>query len=142
MHRSRNQQVRISLKTQIEQNNEVNDFNFDVIGSIVQIEDSLYIRYNENNDVTVPVTIKIPGNDQDVQLTRKAAGTHTKLFFNKNKVIPTKYETPYGKIDIRVFTSKLEFTDKKEYGNLSIDYIISDHQDILGRYKIRLQFTA
>ncbi|WP_252898438.1 DUF1934 family protein [Apilactobacillus ozensis] len=50
--------------------------------------------------------------------------------------------TPYGKIDIKVFTSHLEFKDESEKGSLSIDYIISDHHDILGRYKIRLQFAV
>ncbi|WP_054658436.1 DUF1934 domain-containing protein [Apilactobacillus ozensis] len=81
MHRSRNQQIKINLSTQIEQNSESNTFEFEVNGSIVEINDALYIRYNENNNASVPVTIKIPRNSEAIQLTRKAAGTHTKLFF-------------------------------------------------------------
>lgn len=54
MHRSRNQQIKINLSTQIEQNSESNTFEFEVNGSIVEINDALYIRYNENNNASVP----------------------------------------------------------------------------------------
>ena len=67
-----------------------------------------------------------------------------KLHFNENGKFETSYLTPYGAVELRCETDccKFEYDRKVQRGSLTIDYRLFTGDEILGEYKIRLQFAA
>ena len=67
-----------------------------------------------------------------------------KLHFNENVKFETSYLTPYGAVELRCETDcfKFDYDRKVQSGSLTIDYRLFTGDEILGEYKIRLQFAA
>ena len=63
--------AKIKVQTKVTQNNETEDFVFDLPGQVVKMGDTLYIRYKEiqQDGQEVPVTVKVMPDSQ-VQLIR------------------------------------------------------------------------
>ena len=63
---------------------------------------------------------------------------------NENGKFETSYLTPYGAVELRCETDccKFEYDRKVQRGSLTIDYRLFTGDEILGEYKIRLQFAA
>lgn len=72
--------AKINIQTKVTQNNETEDFVFDLPGQVVKMGDKLYIRYKEiqPDGKEVPVTVKVTPDSQ-VQLTR-AGEAHADAF--------------------------------------------------------------
>lgn len=138
--------VGIHLETHTVQNGESSDYVIDVAGQIVQIGDTIYLRYAEPQEsgegADVPVTIKFMG-DGDVSLTRRGEN-RVRLHFSAGKRVSAQYRTPYGIIPIETVTPQLKvgFTQRPFGGNAAIDYQLYAGQELLGNYEIRLQFTV
>ncbi len=87
--------VQIHLETMMKNAEDSNSFVFDLTGQLVQIGETIYIRYVElGEEGEVPVTVKIMPNG-DVRLTR-AAGSRLQLLFSPGKRVTAHYKTPYG----------------------------------------------
>ncbi|MGX7030793.1 DUF1934 domain-containing protein [Vagococcus zengguangii] len=140
--------ISIQLRTEIYQNEQMDEHFFDVLGQFVQVGDNLYIRYQEPINSEEPtaepinVTIKIEP-DGTVHLIR-ADYQRMRLRFAYQQEFEANYHTPYGIIPIRTVTNNLRVTlkDKPVSGNVEIDYELHAGQDKLGVYHLRLQFTA
>jgi len=137
--------VMIHLETHIKQDEDVSDYRLDVDGQLVQMGSNLYLRYLEPNKETgeqTPVTMKFTP-DGEVHLTRKAEA-ELRLHFVSGKRVTARYNTPYGIMPIETVTPYLEtsFQEKPFSGNVKIDYLLYANDDLVGNYKIRLQFTA
>ena len=63
--------AKINVQTKVTQNNETEDFVFDLPGQVVKMGDTLYIRYKEiqPDGQEIPVTVKVTPDSQ-VQLIR------------------------------------------------------------------------
>ncbi|MGX6961593.1 DUF1934 domain-containing protein [Vagococcus xieshaowenii] len=140
--------ISIQLRTEIFQNEQMDEHYFDVLGQFVQVGDNIYIRYqepvnkNEAEAQPVNVTIKIEP-DGTVHLIR-ADHQRMRLSFSYQKEFEANYHTPYGIIPIKTVTNNLRVTlmDKPISGNVLIDYELHAGEDKLGVYHLRLQFTA
>ncbi|MCY9807556.1 DUF1934 domain-containing protein [Lentilactobacillus senioris] len=134
--------VQIHLETMMKNAEDSNSFVFDLTGQLVQIGETIYIRYVElGEEGEVPVTVKIMPNG-DVRLTR-AAGSRLQLLFSPGKRVTAHYKTPYGLMDIDTVTPNMDIniSDGPLRGNLAIDYLLYAGEELLGKYNIRLQFT-
>ncbi|HIW71394.1 MAG TPA: DUF1934 domain-containing protein [Candidatus Levilactobacillus faecigallinarum] len=137
--------VAIHLETHIKQDDDVSDYRLDVDGQLVQMGDNLYLRYLEPNQETheqTPVTMKFTPNG-GVHLTRNG-DTELRLHFISGKRITARYRTPYGVMPIETVTPLLEtnFQERPFSGHVKIDYLLYAGEELVGNYKIRLQFTA
>ncbi|KAF1295731.1 hypothetical protein BAU15_04125 [Enterococcus sp. JM4C] len=137
--------VSIQLATKVIQNQEVQDFYFDLTGQVVKMADTLYIRYKEVQEETgeeVPVTIKITP-DGRIQLIR-AGEMRMRLKFGYQERLETNYQTPYGLLAIHTFTRNLRFSlkDRPISGKIVIDYDLYMAEDKIGEYLLTLDFTA
>lgn len=147
MDMTRGVPVQIHLETWVNQdgNNEHHEFNEP--GQLVQMGDTLYVRYREqtDGDATVPVTFKIAGTDS-VMLTRGTAETDTRLQlqFEAEKAVVARYTTPYGVIPVQTVTPRMDvvFTDDPLNGEVYIEYRLDANQQHLGDYRLHLNFTA
>lgn len=143
--RSASVPVAIHLQTRIKQEENVSDYRLDVDGQLVQMGDNLYLRYLEPDEETgdkTPVTMKFTP-DGAVHLTRNGEA-ELRLHFISGKRVTARYRTPYGIMPIETVTPFLEadFQERPFSGNVKIDYLLYAGEELVGNYKIRLQFTA
>ncbi|KRM08136.1 MAG: DUF1934 domain-containing protein [Liquorilactobacillus ghanensis] len=136
--------ILIHLTTTREQAGEVSEYKKKFSGQVFQIGQSLYLRYVETQSPEkVIVTFKIIDEDS-IQLTRKRAGLKLQLFFKDNHRVAATYQTSYGVIPIETVTPQLQILLQASplAGVIRIDYLLYNGEELLGKYKIRLQFTT
>lgn len=138
--------VGIHLETHTTQDGETSDYLLDVEGQMIQIGQTIYLRYQEpqNGDQqeAVPVTIKFLA-DGDVSLTRSDEN-RLRMHFSAGKRVAANYRTPYGVVPVETVTPslKVSFHDRPFGGRLAVDYLLYAGEQLLGNYEIRLQFTV
>jgi uncharacterized beta-barrel protein YwiB (DUF1934 family) len=136
--------VAIRLKTEVTQNNELQEFLFELSGQVVKMGDTLYIRYKEvqEDQSEVPVTMKL-SPDGTIQLIRSGE-MRLRLRFVYREKADTSYQTPYGVMFFSTYTNNLHFSlkDQPTSGKVSIDYDLFTAGDKIGEYKLSLEFTA
>lgn len=140
--------VQVHLETFVTQEAETENHVFDEPGTVVQMGDTLYIRYREVNEeehTDYPVTLKLRA-DGSVQLSRGSSedDTHLRLHFANNRRILTRYRTPYGIIPVETVTPRLDvrLTTEPLAGEIYIEYELFGNGDHLGNYRMRLLFNA
>ncbi|KRN27893.1 hypothetical protein IV38_GL001732 [Lactobacillus selangorensis] len=140
--------IAIHLETHVTQNGETEKHVFDEKGQLVQIGQSLYIRYKETSEddgSLIPVTLKIEQNG-DIQLSRgdTNGSTHMKLFFAQGKKVLTRYRTPYGIIPVETVTPNMRIRIKNQpvSGEIYVEYQLFAEGQHLGDYQLSLIFTA
>lgn len=134
--------VKVKIQTHIEQDGKSESFSFNEDGQLFKMGSTVYIRYQETNPLgTIPVTMKLAG-DGTVQL-RRHASSDLRLVFDIKKQILTKYRTPAGLIDITTDTKMVNFkySELPLNGDVAIDYALIAGEEVVGQYKIRLQFA-
>lgn len=136
--------VQIHLTTQIEQDGQVSHHVFDETGRLVQMGETLYLRYQETEAETgeqVPVTLKLQA-DGLIILTRGQGHQRLQLHFAPDQELNTVYQTPYGNIPIITKTSmmKVRMQDEPAAGEIKIDYVLTSDHNQLGKYQLRLIF--
>jgi uncharacterized beta-barrel protein YwiB (DUF1934 family) len=137
--------IEIHLETFIEQEGERTHLVYDEPGQIFEMGQSIYLRYQETDEEPgqkTPVTMKIDGAGT-VMLTRSAE-SEMRLRFANGKRIEARYRTPYGMFPIETVTPMLnvELQNRPLAGRVNIDYQLFAGEQLIGNYKIRLQFTA
>jgi len=136
--------VAIQLKTQVMQNDEMEEFFFDLQGQVVKMGDTLYIRYKElqEGNVEVPVTMKL-SPDGTIQLIRSGE-MRLRLKFAYREHSETSYQTPYGVMFFSTYTQDLHFSlkDQPIAGNVAVEYDLFTAGEKVGNYKLNLEFTA
>lgn len=132
--------VKVDIRTRQIQSGEKNDYSQKFDGRLSIKNQTLYLRYDESSEARV--TFKVC--EDDVYLSRKSGQMRLKLHFNENGKFETSYLTPYGAVELRCETDccKFDYDRKVQRGSLTIDYRLFTGDEILGEYKIRLQFAA
>lgn len=140
--------VTIHLETFVTQEGETENHVFDEPGIVVEVGDTLYIRYREINEeegTDYPVTVKLRA-DGSVQLSRGGTGedTHLRLHFANGRRILTRYRTPFGVIPVETVTPRLDvrLTEAPLTGEIYIEYQLFANGAHLGNYRMRLLFNA
>lgn len=136
--------VSIKLATKVTQQQNTEDFYFELAGQLVTIGDTLYIRYQEVQEggQKIPVTIKIMP-DGAVQLTR-SGDMRMRLKFIYREMVNTSYNTPYGTMLFSTYTKNLRVSlkDRPASGKIVIEYDLYMADEQIGNYQINLDFTA
>ncbi|VDG21422.1 hypothetical protein MUDAN_BIHEEGNE_03053 [Lactiplantibacillus mudanjiangensis] len=137
--------VAIHLETEAVQEGEAANYALDVDGQLVQMGDTFYLRYQEVSDdhpEPVPVTIKLASNG-DVVLTRSAEN-RLQLHFSNGKRVQARYRTPMGVLPVDTVTPLLQvrLRERPFSGEIKINYDLYAGEQLIGNYKLRLQFTA
>lgn len=137
--------VKIHLETQVRQNNEVEEFLFDVAGQVIRMGDTLYIRYKEeqtDGQKAVPVTMKV-FPDGTIQLIRSGE-MRLRLRFVYRQRYETTYQTPYGLMFFSTYTRDLHFSlaDRPTSGKVRISYDLFMAKEKIGEYQLALDFSA
>ncbi|MBU5364357.1 DUF1934 domain-containing protein [Enterococcus devriesei] len=134
----------IKVQTKVMQNNETEDFVFDLPGQVVKMGDTLYIRYKEiqPDGQEIPVTVKVTPDSQ-VQLIRSGDARMRMRFVYREKM-ETSYKTPYGMFMITTYAQNLHVSlkDRPFSGIITIDYSLYMKEEKVGDYHMVLEFTT
>ena len=93
-------------------------------GDFYEIEDGFKVEYNETKISGMEgtkTTIIIRKNSFD--LIREGT-TETKMEFENNKRTVALYKTPYGVLDVKINTKKLDINIKEDGGTINTMYIL------------------
>ena len=95
--------VKIHVETVHQQDGQKEEYAEDFDGRLIEIGETVYLRYEEElpENEHAKVTFKIAG-DEEVQLTRKLEHQKLHLTFKPGKRIPSRYQTPYGNIPVKL----------------------------------------
>ncbi|MBM7711340.1 MULTISPECIES: DUF1934 domain-containing protein [Enterococcus] len=136
--------AKIKVQTKVTQNNESEDFVFDLLGQVVKMGDTLYIRYKEiqPDGQEAPVTVKVTPDSQ-VQLIRSGEARMRMRFAYREK-LETNYKTPYGMFIISTYAKNLHVSlkDRPFSGIITIDYTLYMKEEKVGDYQMVLEFTT
>lgn len=132
--------VKIDVRTRQVQAGEKKDYSQGFEGRLSIKNQTLYLRYDESCETRV--TFKI--SEDGIDLSRKSGQMRLKLHFNEDGKFETSYLTPYGAVEMTCRTDNcgFDYDEKAQCGSLAVDYRLFTGDEILGEYKIRLQFAA
>ena len=132
----------VHLTTSMTMGSETEHFEFTESGQLIRLNGGqIYLRYLEHQDnQETPVQFRL---DEDrVQLDRRGP-RQTRLVFEAGSETTTRYQTEYGIIHLGVETrqliKKVDFTNHA--GSLQAAYRLKNQGQVLGTYRIQLQFA-
>ena len=114
---------------QVYENHEEDQMEFITDGRLYVRNDSVYMIYDESEVsgmVGCRTTLKVKGDT--VKMRRIGhVGFNAELYFEKGRRFSSRYDTPYGPMDVEVLTSRVENNlDMDELkGNIDIEYNVS-----------------
>lgn len=122
---------------------ETEHFEFTESGQLIRLNGGqVYLRYVEHQDgQSTPVQFRLDGDD--IQLRRQGP-RETRLVFREDMETTTRYQTEYGIIHLGVDTQELtkEVDFAGQQGRIMTNYRLKNNGQVLGTYRIELQFQA
>ena len=135
--------VKVHLTTSMQLDGNEYHFEFEEDGELIHLSQGHhFLRYTEHQQgQATPVQIALNGDQ--VRLTRKGP-RQTKLLFVENGETVTKYHTEYGMIPLHVICDRLiqEMDADNNQGQLEVHYRLKNNGQVLGSYRIKLQFES
>ena len=135
--------VKIHLHTVIVIDGQQDEFDFHEAAELIRMQGgSDYLRYVEHQDgQATPVQLKLANGE--IHLTRKGP-RETNLLFKDGAATLTRYQTEYGMIPLQVETSLLDnqLDLAKQAGGLRVHYRLKNNEQLLGSYRLQLQFES
>ncbi len=124
-------------------NGDTEKFAFHEPGRLIRLGGGqTYLRYLEHQaGQETPVQFRLDG--KGVQLDRRGP-KETRLQFQEDQETITRYQTEYGVIHLAVTTFELtkEINFEERWGRLTTKYQLKNAGQVLGTYRIQLQFQA
>lgn len=133
--------IKVKIQTIKKQEGQIETYQEELIGSFAQVANNAYIRYQEQDGSRVTMRVS---QENEVQLSRSNDDLRLRMVFLDDKEVQNAYRTPYGVIPLTTNTSRLDVIvdDEEVKGEFKIDYMLSSGENMVGEYKIRLQFSA
>ena len=128
------------------ENKEEDQMEFITDGRLYVRNDSVYMIYDESEVsgmVGCRTTLKVKGDT--VKMRRIGhVGFNAELYFEKGRRFSSRYDTPYGPMDVEVLTSRVENNlDMDELkGNIDIEYNVSLEGLAEGKNRLWRQVSA
>lgn len=131
------------LQTEMTMGDQTEKFEFNETGQLIRLNGGqIYLRYVEHQDgQSTPVKFRLDGDT--VQLDRQGA-RQTRLVFQEDQETVTRYQTEYGLIHLMVHTNELvkDIDFANCHGEVSAEYLLKNNGQVLGTYRIQLQFQS
>lgn len=137
------QVVQVEIATLIRQGDQQEEFAFQEPGQLVQMANQKrYLRYVERqNEIETPVQFRF---DQEQVILSRQGQLKSMMVFDQQQATITKYPTAYGLIDLTIQTQdlKVDINWPQAQGSVLIKYQLLNQGQLLGNYRIKLQFKA
>lgn len=114
-------------------------------GKLFERNGSTYLIYDESDFSGFPgckTSLKLKDDTVRMKRLGKDVGYGLEIEFKKGQRFFTKYETPYGVIDMEVLTNSVENNLSPEgRGNIDIDYHVSLGRMAEGRNELKIEVS-
>jgi uncharacterized beta-barrel protein YwiB (DUF1934 family) len=108
------------------------------IGKFYSEDEVYFVEYKENETSGMEGTTTIIEIYNNRVILNRRGPMNTKMEFEKAKKNITKYQTPYGILDMHIQTKELCINIDNDGGNISIDYNLAIIGDKLQRTKLEI----
>ena len=98
-----------------------------------------YLLFEEVSEGVPGVTktqIKIKGEDSLEVLKRGVSNAH--MIFDKKRKNRSYYETPYGQLNLGIFTRNIKIDEKEDNINIKVEYALDVNYEPLAECTIRI----
>ncbi len=95
----------------------------------------LYDEVVEGMSGHISNTIKIGENSLEVL---KRGLTNTRMVFEKGKKTLTRYQTPYGILDLGILAREVQIEESEESIDVTVDYVLEVNEEQLAECNIRM----
>lgn len=132
--------VEIKLKTVQTQAGEIEKFELFEQGELTRKGETVYLRYTEAK-AGAQTILKI--KPAELLLTRRQKELALQLNLAEGQQTNAKYKTAYGVIPLAVKCTTYKYEQIAETsGELRVEYLLYSGEELLGEYKLELQFKA
>lgn len=98
-----------------------------------------YILYDEVVEgISGHISNRIKISGDSVEVTKKGL-TNTQLIFEKGKKHMTRYQTPYGILDLGVLTREVQIREEESAIGVKVEYILEVNEQHLAECTIEMQ---
>lgn len=112
-------------------------------GKLYDKGDARYLVYDESEFSGFPgckTTLRLKGDSIRMKRIGEGAGFGAEFVFEKGKRFSSRYQTPYGSMDMEVLTSEVVNNLSEEgYGDIRIDYQVSIGGVAEGRNRLKIE---
>ncbi|MDO5457691.1 MAG: DUF1934 domain-containing protein [Atopococcus tabaci] len=134
----------VKLTTRHRMEDEMDEFYFEQMGQLVQVNGNYYIQFVIENeeDEDLSVTFKI-ARDGSVTLIRRGSNS-SRMRFNAEKNTSMRYHIPEGSVLIDIDTQhvRIEYQNQPFSGKVTISYDLYSGPQLIGNYDLELHFTV
>lgn len=136
--------VHVNVSTQIKQGNELEEFTIETTGNFTVIGDVGYLRYYEKYTDQADALVTLKFKDEQLQLTRRQEDLLLRMIFDKQTRQRANYRIGANNLSLETLTQDLQINliASQNSGAVLVDYQLHSGHELLGEYKIRLQFNA
>ena len=114
-------------------------------GKLFERGGATYLVYDESEFSGFPgckTSLKLKGNHVRMKRTGNDLETGTFMEFESGKRFTSKYETPYGIMDMEILTDRVDNNlSENGTGNVDIDYHVSLEGALEGRNELRIEVS-
>ena len=114
-------------------------------GKMFERGGATYLVYDESEFSGFPgckTSLKLKGEQVRMKRIGDEMGAGTVMEFESGKRFRSKYETPYGEMDMEILTDRVDNRlDESGNGNIDIDYHVSLDGDLEGRNELRIEVS-
>ena len=114
-------------------------------GKLFERGGATYLVYDESEFSGFPgckTSLKLKGNHVRMKRTGNDLETGTVMEFESGKRFTSKYETPYGIMDMEILTDRVDNNlSENGTGNVDIDYHVSLEGALEGRNELRIEVS-
>ena len=118
----------------------INKEEYSYTGTLSCIKDSVYIKYDSENDGIKSSNI-IKYKDGAIERTVKGESTSTMRFI-EGRETTTNYITPYGTFPMRIMTIHIGMRKKEEGIYFEIEYMLTVSGEMLGNYNMQIDVCS
>lgn len=114
-------------------------------GKMYERGGATYLVYDESEFSGFPgckTSLKLKGNHVRMKRIGDDLGTGTVMEFESGKRFTSKYETPFGIMDMEILTDRVDNNLSEDgTGNIDIDYHVSLEGTLEGRNELRIEVS-
>lgn len=121
--RSIAEEFKIKVINEQSTENECDIIEEEAFGTYRSSNGKYYIKYKVNNHLNM---IKVDGAEVTVQ---RSGEIKSNMKYTAGKVFEFQYNTPYGAIEMSIYTDKLEYALNEDGGVITLEYILDTGGD-------------
>lgn len=122
--------ARITLVSKMHQGTESDEINLDTVGGYYERDGRFYITYSEHKDMGMGDSRVLLKVEEDSITMRRMGDFATVMVYKKNEITEFIYRVPFGELNLKIKTTKIENELTENGGKLRFCYDLFAGDDV------------